>query len=376
MASSYGRRVHRSPTVGHVATRTTSFHGTHSGLPVAKLPTIRVLFTITLSHGWTVQQLDVTNAFLHGQLTDTVYMIQARGFVDDTHQNYVCRLQKSIYGLRQAPRQWYTTFTQYLLTLGFEYSKADPSLLTLRHNQTHIFLLVYVDDILVTGNNDDAISKILTKIHSKFNMKNLGIAHHFLGIKIQTLSDKYFLSQSSYAQSILKSVHLDDCNPLSNPSCTKIPDQVPEDAILSAPSTYRRIIGSLQYLTLTRPDIAYAVNVLSQHMHEPSLQHVYLLKRLLRYLKGTLSFGLPIFKAPLILSTYSDADWAGDPTTRKSTIGHCTFLGDTLISWVVKKQTTVARSSTESEYRALAAATADTIWLKRLLNDFVVPHIQ
>ncbi|PKU60575.1 Retrovirus-related Pol polyprotein from transposon TNT 1-94 [Dendrobium catenatum] len=201
--------------------------------PVSKLPTIRVLFTIALSHGWPVQQLDVSNAFLHGLLTDTVYMSQPRGFVNHNYPNYVCRLQKLIYGLRQAPRQWYTTFTQFLLTIGFEYSKANPSLLTLHQNQTRIFLLFYVDDILVTGNNDEAISTVLTKLHSKFNMKNLGPAHHFLDIKIQSLKDKYFLSQSYYALSILNSVNLADCNPLSNPSCTKLPDQVPEDVTLS-----------------------------------------------------------------------------------------------------------------------------------------------
>ncbi|XP_020689358.1 uncharacterized protein LOC110104543 [Dendrobium catenatum] len=329
--------------------------------PVAKIPTIRVLFTVALFHSWTVQQWDVSNAFLHGQLNDTVYMNQPWWFTDENYPNHVCRLLKSIYGLRQAPRQWYTMFTNHLLKLGFDYSKADPSLLTLHRDKTRIFLLVYVDDILVTSNDDKAISSVLMELQSKFNMKDLGPAHHFLGIKIQKHSDKYFLSQSSYAESILSSVNLNNCNPLSNPSCTKLPDQMPDDAILSDPTTYRRVTGSLQYLTLTRPDITHAVNVLAQHLHDPTPQHSYLLKRLLRYIKGTVKLGLPILPGPLTLSTYSDADWAGDPNTRKSTTGHCTFLDNTLISWTVKKQNTVARSSTESEYRALAAATADTI---------------
>ncbi|KAI0496003.1 hypothetical protein KFK09_022310 [Dendrobium nobile] len=325
--------------------------------PVDKLPTIRVLFTIALSKGWPVQQLDVSNAFLHGQLTDTVYMAQPRGFIDNEFPDHVCHLRKSIYGLRQAPRQWYTTFMNYLIQLGFQYSTADPSLLTFKQDSTLIFLLVYVDDILVTGNNEALLSDMLSKLHNKFNMKNLGLAHHFLGIKIQKHQDKYFLSQSPYATSILNSINLFNCNPLSNPSCTKLPDQVPIDNNLSANETYKRVTGSLQYLTLTRPDIAHAVNVLSQHLHEPSQTHTYLLKRLLRYIKGTLSFSLPILPGTLTLSTYSDANWAGDPATRKSTTGHYTYLGSTLVSWTVKKQTTVARSSTESEYRALAAAT-------------------
>ncbi|PKU75707.1 putative mitochondrial protein [Dendrobium catenatum] len=133
---------------------------------------------------------------------------------------------------------------------------------------------------------------------------------------------------------------------------------------------YRSITGALQYLTLTRPDISFSVNLLSQNMHEPHPKHFYLLKRLLRYIKGTLNFGLPITKTDLVLKSFSDADWAGDPLTRKSTTGFCSFLGDTLISWTVKKQKTVSRSSTESEYRALAALTSDIIWLRRLLTDF------
>ncbi|PKU61534.1 putative mitochondrial protein [Dendrobium catenatum] len=160
------------------------------------------------------------------------------------------------------------------------------------------------------------------------------------------------------------------CNPVSNPTCTKLPKAIPPDPILTDPSVYRKITGSLQYLCLTRPDIAYSVNLISQHMHQPLPEHAYLLKRLLRYIKGTLDYGIPISKYNLSLSSFSDADWAGDPISRKSTFGYCSFLGDSLVSWTVKKQTTVARSSTESEYRSLAALTADIIWLRRLLSDF------
>ncbi|PKU79719.1 putative mitochondrial protein [Dendrobium catenatum] len=136
--------------------------------------------------------------------------------------------------------------------------------------------------------------------------------------------------------------------------------------------TYQKITGALQYLTITHPDIAYAVNTLSQHMHAPQSDHNFLLKRLIRYIKGTTNFGLPINKSDLHLTTYSDGDWASDPINRKSTSGYCTFLSSTLVSWTVKKQTTISRSSTESEYRALAASTADTIWLKRLLSGFFI----
>ncbi|KAI0526988.1 hypothetical protein KFK09_002584 [Dendrobium nobile] len=154
----------------------------------------------------------------------------------------------------------------------------------------------------------------------------------------------------------------------------KQPTQITAENNFADATTYRRITGALQYLTITRPDIAHFVNTLSQHMQDPEPIHFYLLKRLLRYIKGTIYFGLPITKSSLHLRTFSDADWVGDPITRKSTSGFCTFLGENLVSWTVKKQTTVSRSSTESEYRALAAATADTIWLKRLLGDFNIQH--
>ncbi|KAI0498183.1 hypothetical protein KFK09_021424 [Dendrobium nobile] len=201
-------------------------------------------------------------------------------------------------------------------------------------------------------------------------MKHLGKVHDFLGIHITKPNNMYFLSQKQYAIKLLQQANMLHSKPISNPTCTKLPLNFPTEELLSDPNFYRQITGSLQYLTLTRPDIAYSVNQLSQNMHDPQLQHAYLLKRLLRYIKGTLEFGLPITRTNLALKSFSDADWAGDPITRKSTSGYCSFLGDTLISWTVKKQHTVARSSTESEYRALAALTSDIIWIRRLLNEF------
>ncbi|KAI0500262.1 hypothetical protein KFK09_018472 [Dendrobium nobile] len=332
--------------------------------PVAKLPTIRVLLVVAIHHNWPVQQLDVANAFLHDKLTETVYMRQPKGFEDSTNPDHVCLLHKAIYGLRQATRQWYNTFTSTLVSMGFVHSSADPSFLILHQQNIHIYLLIYVDDILITGNDNKAIHNTLTILGNKFAMKNLGEAHNFLGIKIDRYAQHFFLSQQNYALSIIKSANLSKCNKLSNPSCTKLPVDIQPDEHLSDPTTYRQITGSLQYLTLTRPDIAYSVNQLSQHMHQLEPQHVYLLKRLLRYLQGTSDFGIPISKSKLCLTSFSNADWAGDPVSRKSTSGYCSFLGDSLISWTVKKQSTVARSSTEAEYRALAALTADVIWLR------------
>ncbi|XP_020701862.1 uncharacterized protein LOC110113563 [Dendrobium catenatum] len=332
--------------------------------PVAKLPTIRVLFTIALHHAWKIHQLDVENAFLHGDIQETVYMKQPNRFEDPVYPNHICLLRKALYGLKQAPRKCYTTLCNHLLRLGFSPSKADPYILTFHQGNTKMFLLVYVDDILITGNDEDAISMFLHQLNQTFALKNLGPANHFLGIRIQYKQDNYFMSQESYAISIIQQANLINCNSAANPSCTKLPaGHTMESATLSDHTTYRKITGALQYLTITLPDIAYAVNMLSQHMHAPQEDHIFL-KRLIRYIKGTTDFGLPIMKLGLNLTNYSDADWVSDPITRKSTSSYCTFLDTTLVSWIVKKQTTISRSSTESEYRALAASTADTIWLK------------
>ncbi|KAI0502330.1 hypothetical protein KFK09_017278 [Dendrobium nobile] len=342
--------------------------------PVAKLPTIHVLFIVALHHGWHVQQLDVTNAFLHDSLNEIVFMRQHKGFEDNEYPDHVCCLKKAICELKHAPRQWYTTFTNHLINIGFQHIKANPSLLLYRRQRTQIFLLVYVDDILITGNDNEAIAALLHILNSQFTMKHLGIARHFLGISIQSTGDKYFLSQQSYAQTLLQQTNLTKYNSLSNPSFTKQPTQFQPENTIADSTTYRRITGALQYLTITCPDIAHAINTLSQHMHDPEPIHLHLLKRLLRYIHGTINFGLPITKSSLTLRTFSDADWAGDSITRKLTLGFCTFLGNNLVSWTIKKQNTVSRSFTESKYRALTVATADTIWLKRLIADFNIQH--
>ncbi|XP_020684625.1 uncharacterized protein LOC110101175 [Dendrobium catenatum] len=195
-----------------------------------------------------------------------------------------------------------------------------------------MYLLVYVDDILLTGNNNTQLNELIQKLQQRFNLKQLGVAHHFLGIKIRSLPDKLFLSQAHYAQSIINQANLGKCNSVANPSCTKqLIDCLALD-LLSDPKLYRRITGALPNLTITRPDIAYAVNMLSQHMHDPTNTNAHQLKRLLRYIQGTHNFDLPITNSNLQLQTFSDADWAGDPITRRSTSGYCTFLGDTLVS--------------------------------------------
>ncbi|PKU80641.1 Retrovirus-related Pol polyprotein from transposon TNT 1-94 [Dendrobium catenatum] len=343
--------------------------------PVAKFQTIRVFLTVSLHNNWTITQLDVSNAFLHGSLTDDVYMEQPKGFVDPNYPSYVCKLNKALYGLKQAPRQWFSTFTDYLLSWGFEFSNADPSLLFYSKHGITLYLLIYVDDILFMGNDSGYASKLLHDLQQQFSVKNLGTLHTFLGLQVIHSSDKIFLHQQNYARSILNRAGMTDCHPLQTPTVLKTDTSAEALLPFSDPQFYRSIAGSLQYLTLTRPDIAFAVNQACQHMHHPLNLHFQILKRILRYLNGTLHYGLPILRGDMKLTAYSDADWAGDKQDRKSTTGFCIFLGNTLISWSSKKQHTIARSSTESEYRSLTAAATEIVWLRRLLQDFQFPSM-
>ncbi|PKU81182.1 putative mitochondrial protein [Dendrobium catenatum] len=235
-----------------------------------------------------------------------------------------------------------------------------------------IYILVYVDDILLTGNDDSTVSHLLTALHQRFNMRNLGPISHFLGMQVLHTPSGFHLSQSRYAAQILKKAGMENSKPISTPIASKTLCHPSSLLSTDTAALYTQLVGSLQYLTLTRPDIAYTVNRLCQYMHQPHEDHFRLLKRLLQYLQGTLSFGLPLVAANLHLRAYSDSDWAGDLVDRKSTTGYCAFLGSNLISWQVKKQKTVARSSTEAEYRALATAATDIIWLKRLLAEFQI----
>ncbi|PKU81219.1 uncharacterized protein LOC110112043 [Dendrobium catenatum] len=291
------------------------------------------------------------------------------GFIDTNHPNYVCRLKKALYGLKQSPREWFATLSGHLQTLGFQLSISDPSLFLYHKNGIRMFFLVYVDDILLTGNSPAALKKLLDNLNSTFTMRDLGTISQFLGIQATSTSYGLHLNQSRFAQSILARAGMSNCKPVSTPSQLKTPTSNGLTAAYSNPAFYRQLAGCLQYLTLTRPDIAYTVNKICQNMQNPTIQHFDNLKRLLWYIQGTLHIRLPLFRGELVLRSYTDSDWAGDTQDWKSMSGYCNFLGSSLISWSVKKQNAVARSSTEAEYRALASAAAEVTWIRRLLQE-------
>jgi hypothetical protein len=344
--------------------------------PVVKPATIRSVLCIAASRAWPIHQLDVKNAFLHGHLEETVYCQQPPGFIDPGAPDHVCRLQKSLYGLKQAPRAWYQRFATFVRKLGFVASTSDTSLFILREGTSLAYLLLYVDDIVLTASSSALLQRIMTRLSSEFAMTDLGALHHFLGIAVTRSSDGLFLSQRQYAVELLQRAGMAECHPTSTPVDTHAKLSATDGDLLSDKdaSEYRSLAGALQYLTLTRPDLAYVVQQVCLFMHAPREPHRALIKRILRFVQGTLSSGLHIGTGSVDkLTAYSDADWAGCPDSRRSTSGFCVYLGDTLVSWSSKRQTTVSRSSAEAEYRAVAHVVAECCWLRQLLQEL---HIQ
>ncbi|CAH9081989.1 unnamed protein product [Cuscuta epithymum] len=343
--------------------------------PVVKLTTVRLLLAIATTKHWFLQQLDINNAFLHGDLLETIYMQPPPGYLSpgDTR---VCKLQKSLYGLKQASRQWYYKLSECLQGIGYIQSQADFSLFTKSNDNSITVLLLYVDDIILAGNDKTEINYVKDVLHNTFTIKDLGDLKYILGIEVARSEKGICLSQRKYTLDILSENGYLNCKPYSTPMDSKIKLSKENGTALSDPKVYRTLIGKLLYLTVTRPDIAYSVQTLSQFLAKPTDIHLNAAHRILRYLKNAPGKGLFYsINSDLKLSGYSDSDWAGCVDTRRSVSGYCFYLGNSLISWKSKKQQVVSRSSTESEYRAAANAVCEAQWLHYLLKDFKIQHL-
>ena len=357
---------------GFTQTPGTDFHETFA--PVIRPQTVKVILTLALRHSWSMHQLDINNAFLQGKLTETVYMHQPPGFQHNLHPHYVCQLHKAIYGLRQAPRAWHEALKSFVTTCGFSPSRSDPSLFIYSHGDTRAYFLVYVDDLLVTGNNDKFLQSFIQALATRFSLKNLGVPHYFLGVELIPNAGGLFMSQHKFIREILERFDMHGAKPAPTPLSSTAKLTLNDGTASADATTYRQVIGALQYLNMTRPDLSYAINKLSQFMHKPTTTHLQHLKRLLRYLKSTINFGLQLHKpSSFDLVAYSNVDWGGNADNCTSTSAYLIFLGGNPISWSSKKQRTVARSSTEAEYRAIATAALEVMWLKNLLSELCIP---
>ncbi|PRQ31062.1 putative RNA-directed DNA polymerase [Rosa chinensis] len=338
--------------------------------PVAKINTIRVLLSLAANLDWPLQQFDVKNAFLHGDLHEEVYMDLPPGYGTSSKEQVVCKLKKSLYGLKQSPRAWFGRFTKFMKKIGYRQSNSDHTLF-LKHQCGKVTaLIIYVDDMVVTGDDLEEIQRLQGQLSSEFEMKDLGSLKYFLGIEVARGKGCIVLSQRKYVLDLLAETGMLDCQPINTPieqnhRLAEYLDQVPTNK-----ARYQRLVGRLIYLSHTRPDLAYAVSVVSQFMHNPSEAHMGAVFRILRYLKSAPGKGLIFSKySHLDVSGYTDADWAGNITDRRSTSGYFTFVGGNLVTWKSKKQKVVARSSAEAEYRGMARGLCEMLWLRNLLRD-------
>jgi hypothetical protein len=333
--------------------------------PVVKPTTIRLLLSLAVSRGWSMRQIDIQNAFLHGILNEDVYMKQPPGFLDSKHPDYVCKLDKALYGLKQSPRAWFSRLSSKLIQLGFTASKADVSLFIFNQDGIQIYILIYIDDIIILSSSTVATDKLLVQLRDDFAVKDLGQLSYFLGIEVHHTSDGIVLLQRKYIHDLLSRTNMLSSNGVPTPMLPteKLSLDGGEKLSSDDATKYRSVVGALQYLLLTRPDISFSVNRVCQFMSAPTDVHWGAVKRILRYLHATMDFGLRFSRrGSSLLSAFSDADWAGNPDDRRSTGGYVIFFGGNLVSWSSRKQATVSRSSTKSEYKAVADATAEVIW--------------
>ncbi|RVX16304.1 Retrovirus-related Pol polyprotein from transposon RE1 [Vitis vinifera] len=331
---------------------------------VARLKARLVARGYAQTYGWMIHQLDI----LHGDLEEEVYMEQPPGFVAQGECGKVCCLKKALYGLKQSPRTWFGKFSKEIQAFGMNKSKKDHSVFYKKSAASIILLVVYVDDIVITGNDHAGIYDLKAFMHSKFHTKDLGELKYFLGIEVSRSKKGMFLSQRKYVLDLLEEIGKIEAKPCTTPMVPNV-QLMPDDGDpFYNHEKYRRVVRKLNYLTVTRPNIAYAVSVVSQFTSTPIVKHLVALEQILCYLKKALGLGiLYSSQGHTRIECFSDADWAGSKFDRRSTTGYCVFFGGNLVAWKSKKRSVVSRLSAESEYKAMTQATCEIIWIHQLL---------
>ena len=364
--------------------------------PVAKLNTIRVLLSVAANLDWPLHQLDIKNAFLNGKLKKEVYMTLPPGF-EKGKSNKVCKLKKSLYGLKQSPRAWFDRFSKVLKSEGYKQGLSDHTMFVKTEGGRRCILIVYVDDIIITGDHVDEMSRIKFALGKEFEVKDLGDLKYFLGMEVARSKRGIYVSQRKYILDLLEETGMLGCNPEPTPIIppkkrkkkpskegeSEDDSETEEDDIETEEEAkeqeavdkerYQRLVGKLIYLSHTRPDIAFAVSVASQYMSDPRKVHMDAAYRILRYLKGTPGRGLFFRKQELrTIEVYTDASWGGAHPDRRSTSGYCSYVWGNLVTWKSQKQRVVSKSSAEAELRALAQGIMEELWLKRVLCEIHV----
>lgn len=336
--------------------------------PVARFETVRVVLALAAQWKLDVFQLDVKSAFLNGDLQEEVFVEQPLGFVKNGEEGKVYKLQKALYGLKQAPRAWYTKIDSFFLQNQFERSENEPTLYVKKEGENgFIVVSLYVDDIIYFSSSQKLLNEFKASMMEKFEMTDLGLLQYFLGLEV---NDGIFLYQRKYAEDLLKKFSMEKCETVKTPMNPNEKLQKEDGTGKADEKLFRSLVGGLNYLTHTRPDIAHRVSVVSRYMHFPTKQQLGATKRILKYVAGSARFGI-LYEhvSEFKLVSYTDSDWAGSLDDRKSTSGSVFSLGSGAITWSSKKQDTVALSSSEVEYVAAGAAAKQAVWLRKLLKD-------
>lgn len=340
--------------------------------PVARMETIRMVISLAAQKGWKIFQLDVKSAFLHGELSEEVFIDQPPGYHRKGAEQKVYKLKKALYGLKQAPRAWYSRIESYFVKEGFRRCPYEHTLFVKVGDGGKILIVcLYVDDLIFTGNDEFMFEVFKNSMMHEFDMTGLGQMRYFLGIEVLQSQEGIFICQKKYTQEVLERFNMDKCNPVHNPivpGCKLMRD---ENGVRVDSTQYKQLIGSLMYLTATRPDIMFVVGLLSRYMECPTELHFQAAKRVLRYVKGTSNFGIFYKKGgDEKLVAYTDSDYAGDLVDRKSTSGYIFLLSSGAVSWSSKKQPIVTLSTTEAEFVAASSCACQAIWIRRVLNNF------
>jgi hypothetical protein len=314
--------------------------------------------------------MDVKSAFLNGDLKEEVYIGQPAGFVIAGQEGKVLRLRKAMYGLRQAPRAWNSKLDDTLKKMNFVQSEHEHAMYRHNHNDDILLVGVYVDDLVITGSSLAVVEEFKEEMKWAFLMSNLGLLSFYLGIEVRQDAGSITFWQSHYAKKILEMAGITDCKAVATPMEERLRlshDSTTEEVDATL---YLRIVGSLWYLIHTRPDLTYAVGYVSRFLKRPTEEHLQVVKKILRYIVGTLQYGLRYGRrtGTTRLVGYCDNDLAGDIDTRKSTTDALFFLGKSLVSWQSLKQWVVALSSCKTEYITTITAVTQAIWMARLLG--------
>ena len=338
--------------------------------PIVRLDTMRAILAVAAQYGWEVFQLDVKSAFLHGELKEEVFVQQPDGFIKKGEEEKVYKLTRALYGLKQAPRPWYSKIETYFLREGFEKCSSEHTLFTKSVGGKILIKSLYVDDLIFTENDVCMCGEFKKSMMLEFDMTDLGRMKHFFGIEVLQNPSGIFICQRRYAQEVLTRFKMASCNAVKNPTVasTKLTKDVGGTEVDA--TLFNQIVGSLIYLTMTRPNIIYAVSLISRYMSRPTMSHWLAAKRILMYLKGTTELGILYKKEEgnVKLLAFTDSGYASDLDDMRSTSSYVFRIGHGAMSWSSKKQPVVTLFTTEAEYIAAALCVCQCMWLKKILK--------